>query len=54
MYYFNNLLTSLSIGEKTFPYLKTLNVARCTGLRELDLSYCSKLETLYADGMKIN
>lgn len=50
--YFNSLLTNLSFGtvnEPNTPYLKKLNVARCTGLTVLELDPCSKLEELDAE-----
>lgn len=55
--YFNQLLTQLSFGSvkdgSNTPYLKYLNIARCTGLTNLDLSPCSKLQVLDAEGCKL-
>ena len=50
--YYNNLLNDLNISTSC-PYLQKLNVARCTGLRSLLLSDCTRLQSLDAEGTKL-
>ena len=50
--YYNNLLSTLSIGESC-PYLQKVNIARCTGLRDINLEKCSRLKELDAEGSNL-
>lgn len=50
--YYNSLLSQLNLGSSC-PYLQELNIARCTGLRTVDLSNCSRLEKIDAEGSKL-
>lgn len=50
--YYNNLLTELSIPD-SFKYLQKINVARCTGLPTLDISNCTRLQELDAEGSNL-
>ena len=50
--YYNNLLSSLNIGESC-PYLQKINIARCTGLKSIDLVNCTRLKELDAEGCKL-
>lgn len=50
--YYNNLLSSLSIGDSC-PYLQKINIARCTGLKEITLTGCPRLRVVDAEGCKL-
>ena len=50
--YYNNLLSALNIGESC-PYLVNLNIARCTGLKDISLTKCTRLKKLDAEGSKL-
>lgn len=50
--YYNNLLSSLSIGDSC-PYLQKINIARCTGLKEITLTGCPRLRVIDAEGCKL-
>lgn len=50
--YYNKLLNNLNIGTSC-PYLQKLNIARCTGLRTLEIQYCTRLQELDAEGTKL-
>jgi hypothetical protein len=40
--YYNNLLSALNL-EKSCPYLQEVNIARCTGLKTVSFTGCSRL-----------
>lgn len=50
--YYNNLLSQLELGSSC-PYLQDLNIARCTGLKSISLTNCSRLEKVDAEGSKV-
>lgn len=47
--YYNSLLFELNIGESC-PYLQKVNIARCTGLKSIELNKCPRLRELDAEG----
>ena len=53
--YYNPNFGNLSIGNKA-PYLKTLDLSNCIGLKGTSLSVdgCKSLQTLYATGTEVN
>lgn len=46
--YYNNLLSAINLGSSC-PYLQKVNIARCTGLKSVDFSQCSRLQIFDAE-----